>query len=150
MRHGIGVNCINAGSKDADVRLVCASERRDDAVKDFTVDFVLGAWRKGNINVIAVAGTFAKFVFKAGVPREERPGRLMEGDVEYAGLVIEGKLDAIPMMGIDIEVKNAAVLLEEILDGDDDIIQVTESGGVIGTAMVEAAGRTEDEAHVLL
>jgi hypothetical protein len=119
-------------------------------LKDFTVDFVFGAWRKGDVHIVAAAGTFAKFVFKAGVPGEERTGGLVQGDVKNARLIIESELDAISMVGVDIEIKYASVLLEEILDGDDDIVQVTESRGVVGAAMVEAAGRTEDEVYVLL
>ena len=74
----------------------------------------------------------------------------MEGYLEDAAFVIEGELDAVAVVRIDIEVKDTASLLEEILDGYDNVVEVAESGGIIGAAMVEAACGTEDEVDVRL
>ena len=150
MRHGIRVHSVDPGGEDADVGLVCASEGRDDSAEDFAVDFVLGAGGKGNVDVVAVAGAVAKFVFKAGVPGEKRSGGLVEGNVENAGLVVEGELDAVAVVGVDIEVDDAASLLEKILDSDDNIIEVAEPGCVIRAGMMEAARGTEDKIDIRL
>ena len=72
----------------------------------------------------------------------------MQGYLEDAALFVESELDAVAVVRIDIEVKDAASLLEKILDGDDDVVEVAESGGVIGAAVVEAARGTEDEVDV--
>ncbi len=72
----------------------------------------------------------------------------MQRNVENTGLIIESKLDTISMMGIYIEVKDAVVLLKKILNGDDNIVKITETGGIVGTSMMKAAGRTENEVYV--
>ncbi len=74
----------------------------------------------------------------------------MDREFEDAGLVIECKLDAVAVVGVDIEVEDTTALLEEILDRDDDIIDVAESGCVVAAGMVESPGRAEDEIDVRL
>ena len=149
MGHGIGVHGVDTGGEDADVGPVCAARGKTIRWK------TRGKFRprcrgEGHVDVVAISGAFAKFVFKAGVPGEERAGGLVEGDVENTGLIVECELDAVSVVGIDIEVQDAEALLEKIPDRDHDVVEVAESGGVVAARVVKSAGRAEDEIDVRL
>ena len=122
MRHGIGVHGVNTGGNNADIGFIRAGERRDDAAEYFTVDFVFCAGCKRDVHIVAVASAFTNFILKTGVPGKERARGFMEGYLEDAALVVESELDAVTVVRIDIEVKDAASLLKKILDGDDDVV----------------------------
>ena len=126
------------------------SKRLDDALKNFAINCVFGARCKGYVDVVTVTGTFAQFVFKTGVPGKERAGGFMKRDVKDAGIIIEGELDAVSMMGIYIELKDTLVLLKKIFNGDGNIVEITETGSIVGAAMMETPGRAEDEVYVRL
>lgn len=63
----------------------------------------------------------------------------MEADCHHSVGVIEGLLNSVSMMDVDVQVKNAWVNLEQLQDAEDDVIDVAEPAGLCFLGVVEAS-----------
>ena len=67
---------------------------------------------------------------------------LMYGDRRHPRLLVKCVFDAVAVMRVEVEVHDALTALPQHRhDGEHGVVEVTESGGTIGSAMMRAAGR---------
>mmetsp|Transcript_34168 Transcript_34168/g.89845 ORF Transcript_34168/g.89845 Transcript_34168/m.89845 type:complete len:341 (+) Transcript_34168:415-1437(+) len=64
--------------------------------------------------------------------------KLVERDREHAVRRIEGLLDAVAVVDVDVDVQHAHVDLEELEDGEHDVVHVAEAARLAGLGMVHA------------
>ena len=57
---------------------------------------------------------------------------------------VEGLLDAITVVNVNVNVKHALVVLEELQNGQHAVVDVAKSGGLALLSMVQAAGPVDD------
>jgi hypothetical protein len=69
----------------------------------------------------------------------------MHGEGEDVGAVIEGFLDAVAVVGVEVEEGDPRVFFQESETAKDRVVDVAESGGFAGEGVVEAAGEIESD-----
>lgn len=75
---------------------------------------------------------------------EEVEAGLVDGDSEHAGIVPEDALDAVAVVGVEVEVGDAGgALVEEPLDGDGGVVVHAKAGHGIRERVVKSAGEVE-------
>jgi hypothetical protein len=110
--------------------------------------FVVHAGLEGKVDRVAVA------VAVAGVVRLSRAGeevfRLVERNGHHTVRQVEGFLDAVTVMDIDVDVENALVLLEELEASEHDVVGVAEAGclGLLG--VVHPAAPIHDDVSMVV
>ena len=67
----------------------------------------------------------------------------MQGDSEDAVGVVEGELDAVAMMAVDVDVRDAKAATEHFLDRQHRVVEDAEAIGVSRHGMMEPAGDVE-------
>lgn len=60
----------------------------------------------------------------------------VEADGHHAVRHVEGLLDAIAMMNVDVDVEHALVILQQLENGKDDVVSVTKSFSLLLFRMV--------------
>src|SRR5690606_29201264 len=75
---------------------------------------------------------------------EERPRRLVDADGQHAGVVVEGGLDAVAVVDVDVDVGDAlGAVLQQPRDRDGGVVVDAEPAGGAGQRVVQAAGDVE-------
>ena len=69
----------------------------------------------------------------------------MNGNEKDPGIFVEGLLDSVSVVGIEIDISDldARIGAQGIQDGDDDVIDIAEAFGIAGHGMVKTAQRVE-------
>ena len=75
---------------------------------------------------------------------------LVEGHGHDAVGGVEGLLDAVAVVDVDVDVEHPLVVLEQLQDGQDDVVDVAEAGGLALLGVVEAAGPVDGDLRGLL
>lgn len=74
----------------------------------------------------------------------------MEGDGHDAVREVEGLLDAVAVVDVDIDVQHPLVSLQELQDGEHDVVHVAEPRGFCLLGVVHPAAPVEGHVHVPL
>ena len=129
------------------VRPETLEERWDQPVESPKVDLVVGPGRKRQVDSIAFPCTAAGFF---DLPRagKQRPSILVKRDGQDPVGIVEGILDAVAVVNVDIDVRHPLALLEEPGDGDRGIVVDAEARGVVAPGVVETTA--EAEGHLTL
>mmetsp|Transcript_10421 Transcript_10421/g.14544 ORF Transcript_10421/g.14544 Transcript_10421/m.14544 type:complete len:404 (-) Transcript_10421:156-1367(-) len=71
--------------------------------------------------------------------REEVPV-LVEAAGHHPVRAVEGLLHAVPVVDVDVDVKNSRVVFQQLQDGQDNVVHVAEAAGLALLGVVQAAG----------
>mmetsp|Transcript_7849 Transcript_7849/g.19970 ORF Transcript_7849/g.19970 Transcript_7849/m.19970 type:complete len:228 (+) Transcript_7849:888-1571(+) len=71
----------------------------------------------------------------------------MEGHRHDAVREIEGLLDAVAVVDVDVEVQHARVVLEQLQDGQHQVVEVAEPAGLCPLGVVQPAGPVDGRVH---
>ena len=63
----------------------------------------------------------------------------MEGDSHDPVRGVEGLLHAVPVVDVDVDVQDPLVVLEQLKDGEDDVVDITEAGCFALLGVVESS-----------
>lgn len=69
----------------------------------------------------------------------------MERKAHHSVGEIERLLDAISVVDVDVDVEHTRVHFEELLDGEDDVVDVAEAGGGVAMRVMQTAWWTNVE-----
>lgn len=119
-----------------------------DGLEDLLVGGVGHPGREGGVDGIAGAVLGAGVLDVAG-PREEVAVLVQAEGHDTVGAV-EGLLDAVAVMDVDVDVQDAGVHLEELEDGQDDVIDVAEAGRLGLLGVMEAPGPVDGDVGVVV
>ena len=72
----------------------------------------------------------------------------MEGDGHDIAAVVEGGLDAVAVVGVDVEEEDTLTAPGETEAGEDNVVDVTEAGGFFGEGVVKTAPGSEDDVGI--
>ncbi|KXS54706.1 MAG: hypothetical protein AWU57_886 [Marinobacter sp. T13-3] len=97
----------------------------------------MGHW---HVDVVAVAFPFAPLIFKAADHRVEVGGITVDRDVQHIAAIVENFLDALAVMHVGVQDRDARKPALHVLGGNRCVIQVTEPAGGILAGMMP--GRT--------
>lgn len=112
----------------------------------------------------AVVERHVERMMRAGVERVERTGRgqragareeavfvvFVEGEGHDAVGGPEGLLHAVAVVDVDVDVQDARVVAQELEDGEDDVVDVAEAGGLGFLGVVEPAGPVDRDAGLVI
>ena len=74
----------------------------------------------------------------------------MKRNGEDSGVLIECPLDAVAMVGIDIDIHHSLALIQEMANDQHRIIDIAEPGGPVCQGMVQPAGHVEADSILLV
>ncbi|BAT13076.1 Os11g0201000, partial [Oryza sativa Japonica Group] len=98
---------------------------------------------QGHVHAVVLAGAGADFVDGAGAREEVLVGRDFAVPVERQRHdpvgVQEGVLHAVAVVRVDVDVDDSPEGAEELVDGEHDVVDVAEAGGLAGGRVVHAA-----------
>ena len=128
-------------------------EEGDDRLSECpNVDVVAGVWREGEVH--GEAFTFSRPYLGDGTGgREEIAAALVHRDGQDIPPAVEGLLNAVAVMGVDVDVGDlhaVAAAIQEMGDGDGGVVEDTESGGPVPVGVVQSARRVEGDARFLV
>ena len=115
---------------------------RDDGLEGVQVDLVVGVGIQGQVDRVADAIARADLTGKAGAGEQVVP-RLVNRDGEHSRVAVEGVLHAVAVVCVDVHVGDAQAALQQVHDGDDGVVEHTETAGVAGRRVVQAAADVE-------
>jgi len=123
-------------------RLEPAQERGHYLVEGLEPRLVPRVGQKGEVG----GGTAA--LSNPAVLRKARPGEeiataFMEADGEHLGIALEDPLDAVPVVDVDVHVRDAVTLLLKPLARDRGVVVCAEARGPFAVGVMKAAARTE-------
>ena len=121
---------------------------RDDGTEDGAEGFVVHAVVEGEVDGIVLPLGVANVEDVAGAG--EVLAELVEADGHDAVGGVEGLLDAVAVVDVDVDVEDALVLLEELEDGEDAVVDVAEAGGLGLLGVMETAGPVDDDVGTVL
>ena len=81
-------------------------------------------------------------------PREEAVAPLVRRDGEDVGGVVEGELDAVAVVGVDVDVADPEAVRPQGLDRQHRVVEVAEAGGAARHRVVEPAREREGPRHL--
>ena len=139
MGERVGVIAVNSHLGDEDVGGESSNEGKDDLAEGPQVQVVLGIGVERDVDRVSGAVSRAGLGGEAG-PGEKIASRFVHGDGEHPGVVEEGFLDSVAVVGVDVHVGDALPVVEEVLDGDNRIVEDAEPGGVSGGGVMEPPG----------
>ncbi len=67
----------------------------------------------------------------------------MEGDGQNLIRIVEGVLDTIPMVGVNVHIGDPKPLIDQVADCHDGVVDIAKAGGPIGCGVVETSGDIE-------
>lgn len=138
---------VDAELGDKEVGAEAGDQGRHDLAEGPEVRIVGGVGREGDVDAVAGAVTAAALADEAGTGKEGA-AVLVEGDGEHAAVVVEGVLDAVAVVNVDVDVGDAQPLAEQPLYGDGGVVEDAEAGGEVRAAVVEAAAVAEGDVAV--
>ena len=103
----------------------CSSHLGDDRLEDRLVRRVVHPCVEGKVEGIAGAALASGVVEVTGAGEEGGAG-LMEGEGEDAVGQVEGLLHAVAVVDVNVHVQHARVHLEQLEDGEHDVVGVAE------------------------
>jgi len=120
----------------------------DDGTEDGAEGFVVHAIVEGEVDGIILPLGVANIEDVAGAG--EILTELVEADGHDAVGGVEGLLDAVAVVDVNVDVEDALVLLEELEDGKDAVVDVAEAGGLGLLGVMETAGPVDDDVGAVL
>ena len=75
---------------------------------------------------------------------------LVEGDGHHAVGGVESLLDAVAVVDVDVDIQHALMHLEQLEDGEDDVVHVAETGGFVLLGVVQSAGPVYHRVRLLV
>ena len=144
MARGVGEEGVHPQLGDQDIRVKGFQERRHHLVKGLQIDLVVGLVLEGDVDRIAPALPDPDLLLVAGAREEGLPG-LVEGDGQNLVGGVEGVLDPVAVVGVDVHVGHPKPPREKGLDGHHGVVHETEARGPAGMAVVHPSGRVEGD-----
>ena len=119
-----------------------------DGLEDLLVGGIGHAGREGGVDGItgAVLGPGVLDVAGAG----EEISVLVQTESHDAVGAVEGLLDAVAVVDVDVDVQDAGVDLEQLEDGQDNVIDVAEAGGLGLLGVMESPGPVDGDVGVVV
>lgn len=143
---------IRAPLQDDCGRLECFDSRRDNRLENVRVPGVIDAGPQGHVNRIVAAALRADLVDIPG-PGEEPIAVLVKRQGHDPTVPVEGFLDAVPVMHVNVNVEDAGVIREQLEDREDNVVDVAEPGSPCTFSVMQsprpvdgdAVGRSEGQ-----
>ena len=120
----------------------------DDGTEDGAEGVVVHAVVEGEVDGVVLPVGVAHVEDVAGA--REVFAELVEADGHDAVGGVEGLLDAVAVVDVDVDVEDALVLLEELEDGQDAVVDVAKAGGLGLLGVMESAGPVDDDVGPVL
>ena len=120
----------------------------DDGPEDGAEGVVVHAVVEGEVDGVVLAVGVAHVEDVAGA--REVLAELVEADGHDAVGRVEGLLDAVAVVDVDVDVEDALVLLEELEDGQNAVVDVAEARRLGLLGVMEAAGPVDDDVGAVL
>ena len=120
----------------------------DDGPEDGAEGVVVHAVVEGEVDGVVLSVGVANVEDVAGT--REVFAELVEADGHDAVGGVEGLLDAVAVVDVDVDVEDALVLLEELEDGQDAVVDVAKAGGLGLLGVMESAGPVDDDVGAVL
>ena len=139
---------VGAALEDDGGGLVGLHDFLHDGLEDGLVGVVVDAVADGEVDGVVLAAAGADVLEVAGAG--EVLAVLVEGDGHDAVGGVEGLLDAVSVVDVDVDVEDALVVLEELEDGEHDVVDVAEAGRLALLGVVESAGPVDGDVRLSL
>ena len=120
----------------------------DDGPEDGAEGVVVHAVGEGDVDGVVLSVGVANVEDVAGA--WEVFAELVEADGHDAVGGVEGLLDAVAVVDVDVDVEDALVLLEELEDGQDAVVDVAKAGGLGLLGVMESTGPVDDDVGAVL
>ena len=117
---------------------IALDARFDDRSEHVSVGVVVDAVAQGNVDRIVSTGVLTDFVHRSGARKKIVPVLVKRNGHDAIG-EIEGLLNAVAVVNVDVDVENARVPFQEFENGDDDVVHVAESGRFVLLRVVKSA-----------
>ena len=144
MRQRVARQGVHPDLEHDDVRVERPHDRQDAAVERLDEGRVVRSHRQRQVHAEAVPLAMADVALEART-WEERPPALVHRHGHHVAPVVEGVLDTIAVVGVDVEEEDPTTSVGQRQAGEHDVVDVAEAGGARRVGVVEAAGGVEHD-----
>ena len=147
MRERIGAVRVDAELEHEHVGLERPEQRRHDGLERGRVHGIVGERLERQVDreSDAVALAHLRDEARAG---KQAVAALVRGDGEHVRVVVERELDAVAVMRVDVDVRDAPPARAEPHDGEHGVVHVAETGRPVRHRVVEAAREVKRARHL--
>ena len=133
---------VDAELEDDGVGGEGAQERRDHGLEGGRVHGVVRVGLEWEVDGVAEALALADLLDEARA-REEPVAPLVAGERQHVRVAVEGELDPVAVVGVDVHIGNLPVLATQGLDGEHRIVDIAEARGAVRHGVMQAAREME-------
>ena len=134
--HAVAAEGIGTELGHQDIGVIGVEKGADHLVQHLLICIVARPGQEGDVHRVAAAGLLTDLIDKPA-PWEDCVPTLVDRDRQYAICRVEGILDPVSVMGIDVHIRNPLFVREESVDGKDNVVYVTEARGLGGHGVVQ-------------
>ena len=134
---------VGAALEDDGARAVPVHDVLQDGAEHAAVAVVVDAVLERVVDGVALAAPLA--LVALGARAGEEVAELVERGRHDAVGRVEGLLDAVAVVDVDVDVQDARVVPQELEDGEDDVVDVAEARRLALLGVVEAAGPVDGD-----
>mmetsp|Transcript_21127 Transcript_21127/g.35286 ORF Transcript_21127/g.35286 Transcript_21127/m.35286 type:complete len:256 (-) Transcript_21127:392-1159(-) len=133
---------------DDGLRFVNLDDLGDDGLEDAFVRFVIDSIFQWEVDRVILALSDSN-ILDVTCSRKVL-AKLVEGDTHHTIGGVEGLLDSITVVNVDVNVQHPLVDLEEFEDGEDDVVDVTETGSLTLFGVMQSSSPVDSNVAILL